>query len=1077
MGTALLALVWLGTRSVFVYLNDLIDQPAQPVVQLPEQKTVDLLPYVDDDDAPTATSTLRSASPAPYVPQTVSLPKKIRPSSERVAKEFLLFHTVGGDILFALYPDVAPATVKQFLKLARLGVFDNTHFSRLEPRFVLQTSVAQDRLVPLTAEQKQAIHPLPGEFSKTLKHRRGMISMGRDDGKPDSAETSFSIMLGDAPHLDGQYTIFGHVEAGLDVVARLEEMPRVEGANHPVTRLTILSAHVVAQDELASVDLHSALPVAQLEQSDFPFRAVSATATRILQQHCWKCHGGESTKAGLDLTTRKGILEGGEHGPILMPRHHEASPLLKRLTASSDERMPPKGQGLHPFEVQMLSTWLAQGAVFPPDYALRQQSRPTTDYGPVIASHWAFQPLKPITPPTVQEKEWVKNPVDAFILAALEARKLSPAPPASARQLQRRLAYTLTGLPPEAELAQQPYSKSVDRLLSSKHFGEQMARHWLDVVRFAESDGYEDDRNRPSAYHYRDFVIRAFNDDMPFHQFVHWQLAGDEISPTLPDAQAATGFLAAGPVQTFFPSKKDRYDELDDIVSTTSVAMLGMTTGCARCHDHKHDPITQHDYYRMVSVFNGSQRSEQYLDGALAASYLKQRQPVDKLLQELEQLVAPARELARNKKIDAIPGITDQQKALLKLPYQSDNADQISLLRRFEHLFQVSIDEARQYSDGADATKWDQLAVRIKDMEHLLPQAPARSLLYTGSQVKLATFLDRGDAERPRGEVPPAFLTALTAGQPTWQRDTWKAWGMTPRAALAHWMTDTESGAGQLLARVIVNRIWQHHFGTGLVKTANDFGVSGTPPTHPELLDWLAQELIRGGWKLKPIHRLIVTSNTYQVSAQAQDALVQADPDNKLWGRRRLQRLSAEAMRDSILAVSGQLNREMFGPSIKPAIPAEAIFQTALKHGEVWPAQVPEDIETWRRSLYIYAKRSNPVPFLQLFDAPDAAVSCGCRAQSTTPTQALVLLNDNFIRHQAQLAARAALEAKPGNTADAIRLLFRQILGRDATTVELERVHAFCKAGETSTPTVTTEHALTDICQTLFMTNEFLYVE
>lgn len=1071
----MLALLWLGVRYTFAFFYEIIDRPERPVQVASEASPTGLMPYLDDDALPPVPA--KSTAPVVYTPRAVTLPKKPKLNDVKLAREYLLFHTVGGDILLALYPEVAPATVKQFLKLARLGVFDNTHFSRLEPGFVLQTSVAQDRLVPLTAEQKQAIHPLPGEFSKTLKHTRGLISMGRDDGKPDSAETSFSIMLGNAPHLDGKYTIFGHVEAGLDVVARLEEMPRAEGANHPATRLTILSAHVVSQDELASFDLEPPLPEPQIEQNSLPNRAVSATAIRILQQHCWKCHGGESTKAGLDLTTLKSFLEGGEHGPVFTAKEIDASPLLIRLTATGEERMPPKGPGLHEFERQILSDWLRKGAAFPPDYVLRQQSKPPTDYGPIIARHWAFQPLKPVTIPQVKQKDWVKTPIDAFILAKLEAKKLIPAPPASTSKLQRRLSYTMTGLPPEAEFAKQDYSKSVDRLLNSKHFGEQMARQWLDVVRFAESDGYEDDRNRLTAYQYRDFVIRAMNDDMPFHQFVHWQIAGDELSPTQADAMAATGFLAAGPFQTFFPSKKDRFDELDDIVSTTSVAMLGMTVGCARCHDHKHDPISQHDYYRMVSVFHGSHRSEQYLDSALAARYLKQRKPVDQLLQEFALLSAPAREQARNKKIDGIPGINDQQRAILKQPYQPDNAEQIGLLHRFDHLIQVHTDEARHYCDGEVAVKWDLLQIRIQEIEQTLPAAPPKGLTYTGSQLRPAPFLDRGDAEKPRGDVPPAFLTALTSGQPTWQRDTWKAWGQTPRAALAHWMTDTDSGAGHLVARVIVNRLWQHHFGTGLVKSVNDFGVSGIPPTHPELLDWLAQELIRGGWKLKPIHRMIVNSNTYQVGNHASPELVKADPENLLWGRRQLQRLNAEGIRDSILATSGQLNREMLGPSIKPAIPSEAIFQTAPKHGEVWPAEVTEHAAVWRRSLYIYAKRSNPVPFLQLFDAPDAAVSCACRAQSTTPTQALALLNDNFIRLQAQYAAQQAMKQTPGDTTAIVQHLYRQLLGREVTTIELERVLSFLKNSDSATSAVKMEQALTDVCQTLFMTNEFLYVE
>ncbi|MBL8823243.1 MAG: DUF1553 domain-containing protein [Planctomycetia bacterium] len=1071
---AFLALFWLGIRYIYSYFNTMIDhstrntgfqveQAAAPVVLLLE-------PVNEVGNGPTKT-----VSPATTAHQSVRMPSKPKQSPHRLAPEMLLLHTVGGDILLALYPDVAPKTVKQILTWARLGVFDTTHFSRLEPGFVLQTSLAEDRIIPFTPAQQQSLGTIPGEFSTTLKHRKGVLSMGRDDGKPDSARTSFSILLGDAPHLDGQYTIFGEVEAGMEVVERLCTAPRVDGSNAPETRLTILNVQVVHQDELSLVKMEQPVELAILQQQVWPRQAVLASAATILKKHCWKCHGGESTKGQLDLTCSTGLKAGGEHGPVFLPNDPLKSALLHRLTADDDQRMPPKGPTLHAEEIRILTEWLNHGAEYPPDYALRKQQASAPDHALLIASHWFFQPLSAVKAPDIKQADWKRNDTDAFILSKLESRKLSPAPDASAPVLRRRLAYTLTGLPPAAD-QQGTHEQQVEQLLKSSHYGEHMARMWLDLVRFAESDGYEDDNNRPEAYHYRDFLIRAFNDDLPFDQFLRWQLAGDELAPLQSDARAATGFLAAGPFQTFFAKKKDRYDELDDIVTTSSVAFMGMTVGCARCHDHKHDPVTQHEYYRMVSVFHGSRRKVDYLDTEAGRMYDQQREPLAKLLQEFADLTAPAREKVRHQKIAALM-IEPREKAVLKLPHDPDNGFQVSLLRRYDYLLQVTTDEARQACEEQHAAAWDELAQKIQEEESKLPPAPAKGLIYLGSRTEPASFLDRGDPDRARHTVPPGFLTALTPSRPVWQQATWQAWGISPRSALANWLTDTDAGAGHQVARVIVNRLWQMHFGVGLVKTANDFGITGTPPTHPELLDYLARQLIQNGWKLKPIHQLIVTSHTWQLSQLPSEELKKADPDNMLYGRRIMQRLTAEEVRDSILMLTGQLNRELFGPSIKPAIPAEAIFATAPKHGEVWPAVVPEQPDVWRRSLYIYRKRSNPVPFLQLFDAPDAASSCACRVSSTTPTQSLALFNNPFIRHQARHAARQALEKTAINPAEAVRLVYRQLLSREVTTVELQRVLQFIRSREPISSSVALEEAMTDICHTLFMTNEFLYVE
>ncbi len=1073
----LLGFLWLGFRVTFHYFSELINhQPPPAMAAAPEDRLITQNPSPDtftentvlDSSLPGATSS--SQPPMPLF-------TKPRASPVRLATQRLLLHTVGGDILLCLYPEVAPETVSQLIALVKSGCFDTTHFSRLEPGFVLQTSVAQDRLIPLSEEQRKLIRPIKGEFSKQLKHRKGVLSMGRADGRPDSAESSFSILLGNAPHLDGQYTIFGHVEAGMEVVERLAQMPRQPDSNKPETRLTILRAEVIFPDDLATLAFEKPRARELIENQPYSPIALSVHAAAILRQHCWRCHGGQSKRGGLDLTSEVTFQKGGEHGPVLNRDDLQKSALLERINAHDERRMPPEGSALHPEEIKVLAQWLGAGATFPPQYALRKNKQAEPAINPTDKL-WSLQPLQKAVPPVVQQHQWVKNDLDRFILAALEKKKVTPNPSAASGSLRRRLSFGLTGLPPDYGQGEdrESYTQTVDRLLESKHFGEHMARHWLDLVRYADSDGYENDKNRPLAFTYRDFIIRAFNDDMPFDQFLRWQIAGDELAPESAEALAATGFNTAGPYQTFFPKKKDRCDELDDIVSTAGVAFMGLTVGCARCHNHKHDPISQHDYYRLVSVWNGGTRRVDYLDTKAGAEYQVLRAPIDRIQIELDSLSAVPKEKVRRRKIDQLP-ITQNEKEILYLPVDPNNGTQVSLLHRFEHLIQVTMDEARGECDADLEMQWDELASQITVMERQLPPQPQKGLIFKGSQVQPARFLERGDAELEKELVPPGFLTCLTRGQPIWRNETWQAWGATPRAALAHWLTDVDAGAGRLVARVIVNRIWQIHFGAGLVRTANDFGMHGEKPSHPELLDWLAGELIKSGWKLKHLHRLIVRSATYQVGAQQNEPLTKADPENRLFGRRTVQRLSAESLRDAILLSSGSMNRQMHGPGIRPPIPKEAIFDTAPKHGVVWPMDAQENPDSWRRSIYVVIKRSNPVPFFQLFDAPDASASCAKRHRSTVPTQAMALLNDPFIRTQALLLAERLHSQAKNTPQQEIDLAFRRILGRAAAPQELAQSKGYLERQRKQPCDNPEVQALADLCQILFMSNAFLYVD
>ncbi len=607
-------------------------------------------------------------------------------------------------------------------------------------------------------------------------------------------------------------------------------------------------------------------------------------------------------------------------------------------------------------------------------------------------SFWSFQPLKRVAPPAVKDIAWCINPIDRFIRSKQESVGLKPNPTADRSTLIRRLTFDLTGLPPTPseidtylnDKTPDAYTSLVDRLLASPHYGERWARHWLDLARYADSNGFEPDQDRTNFYPYRDFVIRAFNQDLPFNTFVQWQLAGDEAAPENPDALAATGFLAAGPHSIFTlanegtPREREqmRYDELDDILSTTGSAFLGLTVGCARCHDHKYDPIPQRDYYRMLAAFTTTKQYEPTLP-------LSAPQPTDS---------------------------TGQQKP--------------------------------------------QTTLAVTD---------------TGSEPATSYLLGRGDPERKIETVTVGFLSALNGNVPNIRRPS-GAHTTFQRTALADWMTDPDRGAGALVARVIVNRLWQHHFGEGLVRTPSDFGKMGERPSHPELLDYLATELIRNGWHLKPIQRFILTSATYRQSVAYDAARARLDPENRLLWRRRPLRLEAEALRDAILATSGHLDTTLYGPAIKPAVPAEAM---AGRNKDDKIARPKTDgPEQWRRTLYLFVKRSIPTPLLETLDTPTPSASCGRRSVSTVPTQALALLNDGFIRNQATLFAQrvAGTPTADNSPAAQIERAYRLALGRPPRPDELRAATAFLNREGN-------ERGMVNLCQILFTLNEFTYID
>jgi hypothetical protein len=744
------------------------------------------------------------------------------------------------------------------------------------------------------------------------------------------------------------------------------------------------------------------------------------------------------------------------------------------------------------------------------------------------SAHWAFQPLAAPATPSAKNSAWARTDVDRFVLAAQEARGLAPNREASREVLIRRLTYSLTGLPPTpeevaafvADRAPDAYERLVDRLLASPHYGEQWGRHWLDVARYADSNGYRYDDDQPEAYHYRDFVIRALNADMPYDQFVRWQLAGNELAPGTLDAQTATGFIAVGPKERDEGPpdvrKQIRYDELDDLVATTGSALLGLTLGCARCHDHKTEPISTREYYQLIGIFNAGERTVIDRERPLTPEqvtakrqWLAEKQAIeDETVAWFELHGAVIAPILAPKKAKLDADLAHVRTVFFKsnpAATEADLAREISNLNKnpiaqkyflydVQGKFAANRRDVERLSDprrnfnplvvrevraalSADAVSaYQKIVSRGTELDRRGFARQDKTLVYADTAATRAEtrILKRGSVTMPAEPVSLGFIDVLTAKG--YQPDTRPVSSAAPsthqRAALARWITDVASGAGGLLARVMVNRVWQQHFGTGLVRTPSDFGTTGDTPALPGLLDWLARDFIAGGWSLKALHRRVLLSAVYRQDTAFDEARATLDPENRTWWRRSPVRLSSENLRDAMLAASGQLNAQRFGVSVVLPVPREAIITLT---GAPYPTDIKDDSWIRRRSVYAYAKRTVAIPLLQLFDGADASASCGQRLNTTVPTQALLLMNnDAVIARSADLADRVRREA-PAGIAAQIDRAFLLALGRAPTRDEHARLAKFhqdqlaLRGGET-------RRTLTDLCQVVFNLNEFLYV-
>jgi hypothetical protein len=999
----------------------------------------------------------------------------------------------------------------------------------------------------------------------------------------------------------------------------------------------------------------------------------------VLVEQCYSCHSQEAAtkgklKGGLYLDSRDGMLRGGDTGPALSSEHSEESLILKALRYEEYE-MPPSGK-LSANIIGDFERWVAQGAVDP-----RRAAEPIKQKGMDLESgrkFWSLQPLGSIRPASGA------HPVDAFIRAAQEAKDLAPSEMADPRVLVRRAWFDLLGIPPTPEELQEAiaslgvpegqkgtvskaaWSALIDRLLERPEYGERWARHWMDIARFAESFGYEQDYDRPNAYHYRDFLIRAFNQDMPFDQMARWQIAGDELAPENPLAWMATGFLGAGAFPTQLTEREfesTRYNELDDMTATTSVAFLGLSIGCARCHDHKFDPISSEDYYRFAASFTAAIRSEKTLDldpeanekiaaehklklealrrelmayeaeqlplelakfvsqrgndpakslndpwrnlrgeiqsstasqfklqtdgsylaigdapnqdkitftaalpagqwtalriealadptlprqgpgradngnfalGNLTVEHLAKDQEPTKLVLEQPQAThqqnADSLSIAASIDADLVSGwaidgqIGKSQAAVFRIAnaISTVESDRLRMTLLFHHpnakhamgrmRFSISKAPSPPIEVGGDAPpadvleaiaqiaeklpmtkelpssdawktalawyksvdpQWSQLNSKLTKLQadgpafrrtnvlvttegepHVPHHADGRGYPHFYPETHL---LRRGDVDQKVSVVSPGFPKVFlkdpnAPAELSWT-DSTKSNSKSSyrRAALANWLTDTTDGTGALVARVIVNRLWQHHFGRGLVATPNDFGSTGQKPTHPELLDWMAQELIDQGWKLKALHRQLMTSETYmQTNRMPDDPRLKSDPDNLLWWHRPPRRLEAESIRDSMLVVSGLLDRTMYGPGTL-------------------------DPNMKRRSIYFFIKRSQLVPMMMLFDWPEHLVSIGQRQTTTIAPQALAFMNNPI--------ARAAAEALANQLSDVQRIdeVFLKVLSRLPTDAERQAAFRFIaqaqKTRQEQNVLQPEKMAIADFCQILLCANEFIYVD
>ncbi len=726
----------------------------------------------------------------------------------------------------------------------------------------------------------------------------------------------------------------------------------------------------------------------------------AAAAARVLQKNCTGCHG-QSAMSGLDLRSREAALKGGRRGAALVPGQSTQSLLYGVISGAQKPLMPPSGN-LSPEDVAAVKRWIDAGA---PDLALAKQPAP---------KYWAFVP--PV------HKNYGGNAIDVFFAAKK---------PADKRTLVRRAYLDLLGLPPTPAQVESfvndarpdAWPKLIDQLLASPHYGERWARHWLDLVRYADSAGYEFDRDRPTAWRFRDYVVKSLNDDKPYTQFIREQLAGDEFPQPTADQLIATGYLRHG-VEANIRTEQTRLDELDDLISTTGGAFLGLTVGCARCHDHKFDPIPQKDYLQLQAVFYNTEYANHPLaDADTIAKNVAENKRLDELQKPLKQAVLdflkPTRDRLTEEKRRSLP---EYMQLALRTPPEQRTEGQILSAKQVEVTLKISDEDVLKQLSPAEKAKHKELVAAVEAVDKQRPPDYAAAL-----------GIKNGKKYSPNyqpGVIGVAALKPVSFDK------------ANLRTTLADWIASPEN---PLTARVFVNRIFLQHFGEAFVDTPSNFGKSGSGVKKQELLDWLATEFMQNGWSLKNLHRTIMTSRYYQSEL-------------------RPRRLEAEIVRDSILATAGTLDAKLGGPGMHPYIDP-ALWQGSS--GRKWPGKPDDDPSTWRRGIYVFTKRTIPVPMLDVYDKPDTVASCSRRNRSTTSIQALIMMNGSFMDVQSRKFAERLEREAGSDPAAQVQRAFQLALGRNPSPKEADTALSFMRNNPTG---------LVDFCQTVFNLNEFAYI-
>ena len=866
---------------------------------------------------------------------------------------------------------------------------------------------------------------------------------------------------------------------------------------------------------------------AALAQSD---DTLPQQARAILEENCASCHG-PAQMSGLDLRTREAMLKGGSRGPALIPGEADASPLYLAAAHQQEPPMPPQGAPLSAADLAVLRKWIDRGAPWEASQA---------EKAPAEASWWSFRkPQRPV-PPQVQEKDWVQNPIDAFVLARLEEKGFSHAPRADRSTLIRRLYFNLIGLPPTPEEVEEfledtspaAYESLVNRLLESPRYGERWGRHWLDVVRYADSAGFETDKYFPHAWRYRDYVIKSFNEDKPYDRFVQEQIAGDELWPNdldlqgsyaIPEeklldleARVGTGLYSMTPQasESKLSFRKDLYERLTDWVDTTGSAFLGLTFGCARCHDHKFDPITQVDYFRLQAAFANSHvvdipvvtkpsigtRSYSKLNTlaeALLAHDFFEREVTERVI-ETKKAEFPA---------EVVRAYEDHhEEVFLEGRYQKrwtpERKKQAQpLIDALQSLFTAGSDRLQDLDEHLTSDETERQAVLLEKLGRAALGVPkvdiAHNTRYDNAfDVPVASVfahrqqelipdiyvLDRGDLGQRKDRVTPELPAVLKNGVELDERSQSEGLERT-RKKLALWLTRTDH---PLTSRVMANRIWQWHFGVGLVPTSNDFGQMGQRPSHPLLLDWLATEFVTLGWSLKSMHRLILLSSTYQMSSRYfEERAAEVDPDNRYLWKMNRRRLESEAIWDATHAVGGNVNLKMGGRPVCPPLGEEKLT------GKHWYVHTDPG-EHNRRAVYVMIQRNFGFPMFETFDSPDPAVSCPGREETTVAPQALWFLNDDIVFQQASGLAQRVLREAGDLPEHWVGRAWKIALGRvpshqerqealqllDSLAQNYRQSQQQSESPDSESPTDSDRlEVLTRFCLALMNLNEFLYID